>query len=239
MSDFSQTIVMILGATGNLGRSCVEVFQQQGVHTVLVDRSIERLDAAYSGCDGATHTLEGGIDLSDEDAVDRLVTTVEERFGRIDVLVNTNTVGAFRGGQPVQVESLETWDFLFSVNLFVALMVSRAVVPIMLKNKVGRIINVVSRNAMKGAANYAAYSAAKGALLRLSESLADELKTHNITVNCVIPGTIDAPQNREAMPDADVSQWVSPLEIADVIAFLASDAARAVTGTAIPVYGKG
>lgn len=237
MNNFSQTVVMILGATGNLGRACAEVFQQQGAYTVLVDRSIERLADVYPGDDSATQTLVGGIDLSDEDAVLQLATTIEGQFGRIDVLVNT--VGAFRGGQPVHLDNVDTWDFLLNVNLFAALKVSRAVVPIMLKNRAGRIINIVSRNALKGAANYAAYSAAKAALMRLSESLADELKGEDITVNCVIPGTIDTPQNRESMPDADTGQWVKPLAIADVIAFLASDAARAVTGAAIPVYGNG
>ena len=237
MGDFSQSVVMILGAAGNLGQACVEVFQQQGAHTVLVDRSSERLNAAYSQYDRARYTLLGDIDLSDEDAVGRLVSIVEKQFGRIDVLVNT--VGAFRGGQPVQDEALDTWHFLLGVNLFAALIVSRAVVPLMLKNQAGRIINVVSRNALQGATNYAAYSAAKGALLRLSESLAGELKANDITVNCVIPGTIDTSQNRESMPNADVSRWVTPKAIADVIAFLASDAASAVTGAAIPVYGKG
>jgi len=235
--NFSQFVVMILGAIGNLGQACVEVFHRHGAHLVLVDRSSEGLDVAFSMFDSATHTLVGGIDLSDQDAVNRLVINVEEKLGCIDVLVNT--VGAFRGGQSVQDEPLETWDYLLNVNLFTAVVTSRAVVPLMLKKQAGRIINVISRNALKGAANYAAYSAAKSALLRLSEALAAELKANGITVNCVIPGTIDTPQNREAMPDSDVTKWVTPLAIADVIAFLASDAARAVTGAAVPVDGEG
>lgn len=227
---------MILGASGNLGSACAQVFQEQQAHTVLVDHSIQRLDNAYGDCNSATHTLVGGVDLSEQKSVDRMVATIEERFDRIDVLVNT--VGVFRGGRPAHKEDKETWDLLLNVNLFVALNSARAVVPVMLRMQAGRIINVVSRNALSGTANYAAYSAAKAALLRLSESLADELKASDITVNCVIPGTIDTPQNRDSMPDADVSKWVSPLAIAEVIAFLASDASRAVTGAAIPVYGK-
>ena len=237
MDDFSRSVVMILGASGNLGQACVEVFHQRGAKVLLVDRSSEALDAAFSMPEHARHSLMGGIDLSDEDVVHRMVSTVEAKFGRIDVLVNT--VGVFRGGQPVQDEPRETWDLLLSVNLFAALIASREVVPLMLKNRAGRIINVVSRNALVGVANYAAYSAAKAALLRLSESLAGELKESDITVNCVVPGTIDTPQNRAAMPNADSNQWVTPAAIADVIAFLASNAARSVTGSAIPVYGKG
>lgn len=171
-----------------------------------------------------------------EGAATELFSFVKEDFGPVDVLVNT--VGAFRGGLTVQDEERDTWNFLFDVNLYSALNVLRAAVPQMLTNRGGRIINVVSRNALVGAADYAAYSAAKAALLRLSEALAAETKDHNITVNCVIPGTIDTPQNRESMPDADVSRWVTPGAIADVIAFLALNAARAVTGTAIPVYGN-
>ena len=237
MDEFSQSVVVVLGASGNLGKACAEVFLERGAQVALVDRSSEALEAAFPECDDERVTLVGGIDLSDEDSVDRMVSDVEDRFDRIDVLVNT--VGAFRGGQLLQDEPLETWDLMLNVNLFSALIASREVVPLMLKNRSGRIINVLSRNALGGAANYAAYSAAKGALLRMSESLAGELKGSGITANCVIPGTIDTPQNREAMPSADVSQWVTPSEIADVIAFLASNAARAVTGTAIPVYGRG
>lgn len=237
INDVSTRIVMILGASGNLGQACAEVFHQQGAHVVLVDQSSDKLDTLYTGMDSITRTLVGDIDLSDEGGVDHMVEAMEGRFGRVDALVNT--VGAFRGGQSVVDEPLETWDFMLEINLFAAIIVSRAVVPLMLKNRSGRIINILSRNAFQGAANYAAYSAAKAALLRLSESLAAEVKENDITVNCVIPGTIDTPQNREAMPDVDVAQWVTPLAIAEVIAFLASDAARAVTGAAIPVEGKG
>lgn len=237
MDDFSPASVMILGATGNLGLACANTFKQQGIHTLLVDRSSERLNAEYSDWPVGSHTRLGGFDLLSEGAATELFSFVKKDFGPVDVLVNT--VGAFRGGLTVQDEERDTWNFLFDVNLYSALNVLRAAVPQMLTNRGGRIINVVSRNALVGAANYAAYSAAKAALLRLSEALAAETKDHNITVNCVIPGTIDTPQNRESMPDADVSRWVTPGAIADVIAFLASNAARAVTGTAIPVYGNG
>ena len=109
----------------------------------------------------------------------------------------------------------------------------------MLRAGKGRIINVAARAALQGAARLAAYSASKSAVVRLTESLAAELKDNGITVNCVLPGTIDTPQNRQASPREDFSRWVPPDAIADVILFLASDSARAVTGAAIPVYGRG
>jgi len=109
----------------------------------------------------------------------------------------------------------------------------------MIQQRFGRIINVASRDALKGSAGYAAYSASKSAVIRLTESLADELKSFDVTANCILPSTIDSPQNRTAIPKADFSKWVEPAALADVILFLASDAARAVTGAALPVYGKG
>ena len=119
------------------------------------------------------------------------------------------------------------------------LIIARAVVPIMLEQDHGNIVNVAARAALKGNAKMAAYSASKSAVMRLTESMSAELKRKSINVNCVLPSAIDTPQNRESMPSADHSRWVTPEAIADVILFLASDAARAVTGAAIPVYGKG
>jgi NAD(P)-dependent dehydrogenase (short-subunit alcohol dehydrogenase family) len=164
------------------------------------------------------------------------VADVLSRFGRIDALVHT--VGAWRGGKPVHEDDLANWDFLFSVNLRTTLLCCRAVIPQMLKQGRGKIVTVASRDGFKGSAGYAAYSASKSAVLRLAESLADELKGSNINVNCILPSTIDTPQNRAAQPEADFTKWVEPAAIADVIRFLASDASRAINGAAIPVFGR-
>jgi NAD(P)-dependent dehydrogenase (short-subunit alcohol dehydrogenase family) len=160
-----------------------------------------------------------------------------EHFGRIDALVNT--VGGYRGGQPVAETAIELWDGMFDLNARSAFIVSRAVAPHMLARGSGRIINVGSKAALQGTRRSAAYSAAKSAVVRLTESLAADLKREGITANCVLPSTLDTPENREDMPGADPSRWVTPEEVADVILFLASDAARAVQGAAIPVYGRG
>ena len=166
-----------------------------------------------------------------------MVSKTMEKFGRIDALVHT--VGAWRGGQPVHEADLADWDFLFNVNVQTTLLCCRAVIPQMLRQRRGKIINVASRDGLRGSAGYAAYSASKGAVLRLTESLAEELKASNINVNCIMPGTIDTPQNRAAIPNGDFSKWVEPSAIAEVIQFLASDASRAVNGAALPVFGKG
>jgi NAD(P)-dependent dehydrogenase (short-subunit alcohol dehydrogenase family) len=234
----TDNVIIITGAVGNLGLATAQAFQRAGHKTVLVDRSPDRLPKVYANLATSTdHLLLGGVDLSSSVSVEKLAADTVARFGRIDTLVNT--VGAWGGGKPAYEEDLATWDFLFNVNLRTTLHCCRAVIPQMLKQQRGKIINVASRDALVGTAGYAAYSASKSAVLRLTESLADELKGSNINVNCIMPSTIDTPQNRAAMPDADFSKWVEPSALADVILFLGSDSARAINGAALPVYGKG
>jgi NAD(P)-dependent dehydrogenase (short-subunit alcohol dehydrogenase family) len=238
MSDMKDRVVLITGAAGNLGQATAGAFRRAGARTMVVDRSPDRLAEIYpDAADSPDHVLAAGIDLTDPEAVDGLAQTVRDRWGRIDALVNT--VGTFRGGKPVHEEPLETWDFLFRVNVRTTLLTSRAVIPLMLEQGGGRIVNVASRNALQGDAGVAAYSATKSAVVRLTESLAAEVRASSVNVNAVLPGTIDTPENRRAMPDADFDSWVSPEAIADVIVFLASDAARGITGATLPIYGRG
>ena len=238
MSSLKDKITVITGAVGNLGAATARRFQQAGAKTVLVDRSPDRVREAFKDiADSPDHLLAGGVDLSDAASLDKLIEQTVGKFGRVDALVNT--VGAFRGGKPVHEADPADWDFLFNANVRTTLTCCRAVIPQMLKQKGGKIINVSSREGLEAHAGFAAYSASKSAVLRLTESLAAELKNSDINVNCIMPSIIDTPQNRAAMPNADFSKWVAPEAIADVIAFLASDAARAVNGAALPVYGKG
>jgi len=231
-------VVIITGAVGNLGVATARAFQNVGARTVLVDRSPNRAREVFKDiADSTDHWLATGVDLTDSASLDKLIEQTLSRFGRIDALVNT--VGGYRGGKPVHEADLTDWDFLFNVNVRTTLLCCRAVIPQMLRQKQGKIINVASRDGLNGTAGYAAYSASKSSVLRLTESLAQELKLSDINVNCIMPGTIDTPQNRSAVPDGDYRKWVEPAAIADVILFLASDAARCINGAAVPVYGKG
>ena len=231
-------VTIITGAVGNLGNATARRFQQAGAKTVLVDRSPERVRQMFPDvADSKDHLLAGGIDLSNPESLVQLMEQVLKQFGRVDALVNT--VRGYRGGKPVHEADLADWDFLFNVNVRTTLLCCRAAIPQMLKQQRGTIINVASRDGLNGSAGYAAYSASKSAVLRLTESLAAELKTSNINVNCIMPGTIDTPQNRVAIPNGEYSKWVEPAAIADVLLFLVSDASRAINGAAIPVYGKG
>jgi NAD(P)-dependent dehydrogenase (short-subunit alcohol dehydrogenase family) len=174
--------------------------------------------------------------MTQETDVRAAIGGVIERFGRIDVLINA--IGGYRAGQPVHETPLETWDFMLNLNARSLFVISQAVAPHMLAQKHGKIVNVSARAALSGGAKMAAYSISKSAVVRLTESMAAELKDDGINVNCILPGTIDTPQNREATPDADFDRWVKPEAMADVILFLASDLARAITGAAVPVYGR-
>lgn len=236
MFDFTNQIVVVTGASGNLGSAVARRFLVAGARLALVDHDDEGLRAAFADLAAAPeHLLLGGVDLTDEAATRQMVSRVIEQFSRIDVLANT--VGGFRAGDPLHETPLETFDFMLALNARTAFILGRAVVPAMLRQGSGKIIHTAAPAGQQGRKNSAAYSASKAAVIRLTESMAAELKASGINVNCILPGTIDTPQNREAMPNADFSKWVAPEDLADVFLFLASDAARAVHGAAVPVLG--
>lgn len=238
MFDFDNQVVMVTGAAGNLGRAVASAFLAAGARLVLVDHASGRLATLFPEfADLPEHALVESVDLTDEAQVKAAVEAVYGRFGRIDVLVNV--VGGYRAGTPVHETPVDMWDFMLNLNARTVFLASSAVIPVMLERGSGRIINVSSRAALQGSRRAAAYSASKSAVLRLTESMSAELKKSGIRVNCVLPGTIDTPENRSAMPKADRSLWVEPQALADVVMFLASDAARAIHGASIPVYGIG
>lgn len=234
MTDLNGQVAIITGAGGNLGSAAAQAFYRAGARLVLVDRHPERASAPFG--DDSSRILAHAADLTIPDEVNRLVQVVLDHFGQVDALINT--VGGYRAGEPVHEMSLETWDFMLTLNARTALLLAQAVIPPMLARGSGKIVNTAARAAQAGTARHAAYAVSKSAVVRLTETLAAELRQKGINANCVLPGTIDTPENREAMPDADHDRWVAPEAIADVMLFLASDAARAIHGAAIPVYGR-
>jgi NAD(P)-dependent dehydrogenase (short-subunit alcohol dehydrogenase family) len=177
--------------------------------------------------------LQSSADLLDAEAVRRATLDALQAFGRIDVLCNL--AGGFAMGRRVHETSDADWDAMFNVNVRGMLNAVRAVVPAMVKEGQGKIINVAAMSALHGAALMGSYCASKDAVIRLTETMAAELRDQHINVNCVLPSIIDTPENRAAMPDADTTRWVSPDALADVIVFLGANAARALHGAAIPV----
>lgn len=231
--SFSGKTVLITGAAGNLGRAVAHAFHGQGAALALVDLEEDALRQAY-GNTGAKRGFFAG-DLLQLAHAARVATSAVERFGRIDVLCNI--AGGFRMGHSVHETPQADWDFLFGLNVRTAVNMSQAVVPHMLAAGGGKIVNVGAFAAQKGVAQMGAYVASKSAVIRLTEAMAAELREQNVNVNCVLPTILDTPANRGAMPDADPAKWVAPEDLANVIAFLASDAARAIHGAAVPVAG--
>jgi NAD(P)-dependent dehydrogenase (short-subunit alcohol dehydrogenase family) len=236
MEDFSDQVVVVTGAAGALGGALAGAFRQAGANLVLVDIDDQKLRDRYpQAAEPGSTMMTAECDLSDPGAVNGLRDRIRERWGRVDVLANI--AGGFRAGQPVHETDPETWHFMLDLNATSAFLTSRALIPMMLEQSAGKIINVAARPGLKAGAGNAAYAAAKSAVIRLTESLASELRHHGINVNAVMPGTMDTPGNRVSMPEADSSKWVQLQAVTDVILFLASDRARAIHGAIIPVLG--
>jgi NAD(P)-dependent dehydrogenase (short-subunit alcohol dehydrogenase family) len=226
-------VVIVTGAFGALGRVVARTLASRGARLGLVDAAQAAPQALAD--EFAAHLLMPGIDLASLDPTRAMVAQVVARFGALDAVVNI--AGAFRW-ETVDDGDPATWDALFTTNLKTALHVCKASLPHLLDREGARIVNVGAGAAARAAAGMGAYAASKSGVLRLTEALADETKDRGLTVNAVLPGTIDTPTNRRDMPQADFSRWVTPEALADVVAFLLSDAARAITGAGIPVTGR-
>jgi NAD(P)-dependent dehydrogenase (short-subunit alcohol dehydrogenase family) len=226
-------IALVTGATGNLGRAVADAFASAGAALILLARHEQALRAAFGAED--ERRMLAAADLADAASVADAVQRALGRFGRIDILCNL--AGGFEMGQPVHATSEETWRRMLDLNAGSVLNTARAVVPGMLAARYGKIVNIAATAGLAGKANLGAYSAAKSAVIRLTESLSAELRERGINVNCILPSIIDTPQNRAAMAKADASRWVSPQALAEVVLFLASDKSSAIHGAAIPVTG--
>ena len=218
--------IVITGAFGALGQVVAAVFASQGDRVARTDFSALAPKPIERGIDLA------GVDLTDAGAVDAAVQSVLEEFGGIDVLINI--AGGF-AWETVESGDPATWQRMFATNLFSNLMISKAALGALKRSSAGRIINIGASAAVQAAAGMGAYAASKAGVHRLTEALACELAGSTVTVNAILLSIIDTPANRADMPDADTSQWVQPQAIADVILFLASRAARSITGALIPV----
>ncbi|MCB1791725.1 MAG: SDR family NAD(P)-dependent oxidoreductase [Gammaproteobacteria bacterium] len=236
MHELDQRVVAITGAAGNLGRAVAQAFAAHATHLALLDRDLAGCTATIEQCSGQASARAFEVDLFDPASVDRAMAQLLDTFGRIDVLANI--AGGFTMGPLLQDTQDRDWEFMMNLNARSVFYTCRRVIPSMLDNGFGRIINVSARAAEQGKGRMGPYCASKAAVITLTESLAAENKFANINVNCILPGTIDTPQNRADMPDADFDKWVPPQALADVVLFLASDAARCVNGAAIPVYGQ-
>jgi NAD(P)-dependent dehydrogenase (short-subunit alcohol dehydrogenase family) len=234
--DLKDQVVIVTGATGNVGQATAAACKREGAKVALTGRKTAELEESFADWVNDEAVFLVTADLMDEQAVNGMVAQVVERYGRVDALLNI--AGGYKAGTPVHETSSRDWEFMINLNARSVFFTSRAVVPQMLAQQSGKIVNIASRAALEGKAKMGAYSVAKTAVVRLTESMAAELRGQGINVNCIIPDTIDTPENRQAMPKADFSKWVSPADLANVIVYLASAASSNLHGALVPVYGR-
>ena len=222
-------VAIVTGANGGLGTFVAKALLARGATVVGIARSI----AAGEAHDCRYYPVSAN--LTDPSEVRDLIARLSAQFGKMDILVHV--MGGFVGGASVAETDDASWQKMIDLNLNAAFYVLRAVVPVMRQTEHGRIIAIGSRQAAHPAANVAAYSASKAALLSLVQTVALENKDRDIRANVILPGTMDTPANRAAMPKADFARWVKPQHVAELVVMLAGEVGGEITGAAIPVYG--
>ncbi len=221
-------VIVITGALGALGRVVADIAAARGARVAGIDHAASQAAAT-------PERIElGGVDLSDSTQAKKAIDAAAAHFGRLDALVNI--AGGFTY-ETVAEGDIKSWQRMHALNLLTALNASQAALPHLAKSPAARIVNTGAMGALQAGAGMGPYAASKAGVHRLTEALAAEHKG-KITVNAVLPSTIDTAANRESMPKSDFSKWVRPQELAEVILFLVSDAASAVTGALIPVAGR-
>lgn len=228
----NERVVAVTGAFGNLGQALVQLLAERGAKVVLIDRAASLPEQATCPAGGL---LLCGIDLTSAASAEQAAACIEQQFSRLDGLVNV--AGGF-SWETLADGELESWDRLYALNLRSTVCTSKALLPLLKRSEQGRIVNVGAAAATRATIGMGPYAASKAGVLRLTESLADELKQQGITVNAVLPSILDTPQNRQDMPDAEYDDWVKPEQLAAVIGFLLSAEASAITGAGIPVTGR-
>ncbi|HLJ16098.1 MAG TPA: SDR family NAD(P)-dependent oxidoreductase [Bryobacteraceae bacterium] len=236
--NFHDKIVLVTGGTGGLGREVTMAFLEAGASVMVTYVVADEFAAVAAAARkiGAEPPAGFSLDVTDAAAVDKFVADAVAKHGRLDILVNT--VGAYAGGTSVWETDSKTYDKMLQLNLKAGFVLAKAIVPQMIRQNRGWIVNIASKAAFDHAAGGALYAASKAAALALMDSLAADVKAYNINVNSILPSIIDTAANRQAMPGADFSKWPRPEEIARVILFLCSEEARVIHGAAIPVYGR-
>lgn len=229
--NFQGQTIIVTGAAGNLGAAIAQTLAKRGATLVLADRDQAALDAVAAGI-APSAILVAGADVRTAEGCRQIV----DAAGANVVHGLANTVGGFRTRDLADGASSD-WSMLMELNALSALRLTEAVLPLMRTNGYGRIVHTAAGAGAKSFAGGAVYSASKAAVSRIAEAAAQENRAHGISVNCIAPGTIDTPQNRAAMPEADTSRWVTPSALAEVFAFLLSREASAVSGATIDASG--
>jgi len=230
------SIALVTGAAGNLGRAVVAALAARGSCVVALDRAAGDVEGVVAALPGAGHLALAGVDLADAGACEAAIGQVMSRCGRLDGVVHT--VGGFAAA-PIAEGEPALFEAMFRLNLLTTVNLLRAAIGAMRPAGRGSLVAIGAMAALRSPSGLAAYSAAKSGVLRLVEAYAEELKPEGLRVNALLPGTIDTPQNRAAMPGADTSGWVAPAQLAEAAAFLLSPEASGITGALLPVTARG
>ena len=230
--NFTNKVIVITGGTGALGQMVTQAFLRAGARVTVTYTLESEFDALKEKARARENLLGIKTNVLDETSVKAMMQQAG-RLGRIDVLVNT--VGGFLDGVPIVKMALEQFEKMLALNLKSAFLCCKHVLPVMMQQKAGKIINIGSQGGLHGGEGISAYGASKAGLINFTQSLAAEGKRYNVTANAVIPGIIDTPANRQAMPNATFNDWVTPEALAQVILFLASEEAQTINGATIPV----
>jgi NAD(P)-dependent dehydrogenase (short-subunit alcohol dehydrogenase family) len=221
-------VVVVTGASGALGRVVAASALAKGAKVAGIDHAASLVEPT------AERIELGGVDLTDASQARKAIDATASHFGRLDALINI--AGGFVFETTLESDP-KAWQRMYALNVLTALNASRSAIPHLVKSNSGRIINVGAMGALQASTGMGPYAASKAGVHRLTEALAAEWKG-KITVNAVLPSIIDTAANRASMKDADFAKWVRPEELAEVILFLASDAASAITGALLPVNGR-
>jgi NAD(P)-dependent dehydrogenase (short-subunit alcohol dehydrogenase family) len=236
VGKFSGKVALVTGGTGGLGRAVTLALLHEGASVVASYIVKEEADALRDAVGPHAHLELLPLDATNEEECRTFVDGITARHGHLDILVNA--IGGYAGGTPMWETDTKTYQLMLTLNLRAGHNLAKAVVPAMLRQKSGAIVNIASKAAVDHAAGAGAYAASKAAALALFDCLAQDVKGSGVRVNSVLPSIIDTEPNRKAMPNADFSKWPKPEEIAQVILFLCSAEAKLIHGAAIPVYGE-
>ena len=233
---FENKVALVAGGTGGLGRAVTLAFLEQACKVTVTYRHAEEWDALQVAAAANKQNLEGfSVDVIDQSAVANLIANIIAKHGHLDELVNT--VGGYAGGVNLWELDAKVFEQMLALNLRSGFELSRAAIPVMLKQRSGSIVNVAAKAALDHGAGASAYAASKAAAVAMMDSLAADLKGTGVRVNSILPSIIDTEANRKAMPKSDFAKWPKPEDIARVILFLCSDDAKVIHGASIPVYG--
>lgn len=242
--DFSNKVVMITGGTGALGKVLTKSFLNCNPKAIIAtyrsEKELQKLKAEINNLSNRSTRLTTATefikaDITKENEIMDVISKITQLYEQIHILVNM--VGGYIGGKSVTELNESELDNMININLKSAFLISKHIIPIMTLNRYGKIVHISSRTGIKAEGNDSAYAASKAGLIRFVESVSQEVKKSNININCVLPTIIDTKANRLAMPNADYSKWVNPLDISNVIMFLCSDYSKIINGSAIPTYG--